>query len=72
MPPRAPHQALRPVWLSDIHLGPRECRVNLLLDFLRHTHCEQLYLVGDIVGLERLSKDFYWPAGHSVLPTYVT
>ena len=59
------HQALRTVWLSDIHLGSRECRVNLLLDFLRHTRCEQLYLVGDIVDLENLRKNFYWPASHT-------
>ena len=50
------HQALRTVWLSDVHLGSRECRVNLLLDFLRHTRCEQLYLVGDIIDLENLRK----------------
>ena len=59
------HQALRTVWLSDIHLGSRECRINLLLDFLRHTRCEQLYLVGDIIDLEHLRKDFYWPASHT-------
>jgi UDP-2,3-diacylglucosamine pyrophosphatase LpxH len=59
------HQALRTVWLSDIHLGSRECRVSLLLDFLRHTSCEQLYLVGDIIDLEHLRKDFYWPASHT-------
>ena len=62
---RTRHQALRTVWLSDIHLGSRECRVNLLLDFLRHTQCEQLYLVGDIVDLEHLRQDFYWPASHT-------
>ena len=59
------HQALRTVWLSDIHLGSPECRVNLLLDFLRHTRCEQLYLVGDIIDLEHLRKTFYWPASHT-------
>jgi len=59
------HRTLRTVWLSDIHLGSRECRVSLLLDFLRHTQCEQLYLVGDIVDLENLRKSFYWPAGHT-------
>src|SRR6187551_778340 len=48
------HQALRTVWLSDVHLGSRECRVNLLLDFLRHTRCDVLYLVGDIIDLENL------------------
>ena len=59
------HQALRTVWLSDIHLGSPECRVNLLLDFLRHTRCEQLYLVGDIIDLEHLRNNFYWPASHT-------
>jgi UDP-2,3-diacylglucosamine pyrophosphatase LpxH len=39
--------------------------VNLLLDFLRHTRCEQLYLVGDIIDLEHLRKDFYWPPSHT-------
>ena len=59
------HRALRTVWLSDIHLGSRECRVNLLLDFLRHTRCDVLYLVGDIVDIENLRKDFYWPVSHT-------
>src|SRR5688572_2051276 len=59
------HQALRAVWLSDIHLGSRECRVNLLLDFLRHTRCEQLYLVGDIIDLEHLRQEFFWPESHT-------
>jgi UDP-2,3-diacylglucosamine pyrophosphatase LpxH len=58
-------RTLRTVWLSDIHLGSRECRVNLLLDFLRHTECEHLYLVGDIIDLEHLRKSFYWPASHT-------
>ncbi len=59
------HQALRTVWLSDVHLGSRECRVNLLLDFLRHVRCDVLYLVGDIVDLENLRKCFYWPVSHT-------
>lgn len=56
---------LRSVWLSDVHLGSRACRVGLLLDFLRHTNCEILYLVGDIIDLESLRQTFYWPASHS-------
>lgn len=27
---------LRSVWLSDVHLGTRDCRADLLLDFLRN------------------------------------
>lgn len=57
--------ALRTMWLSDVHLGSRSCRVGLLLDFLRQTHCELLYLVGDIIDLESLQRRFYWPPSHS-------
>ena len=65
MLPGSRHQALRTVWLSDVHLGSPECRVSLLLDFLRHTRCDVLYLVGDIVDLENLRKSFYWPVSHT-------
>jgi UDP-2,3-diacylglucosamine pyrophosphatase LpxH len=57
--------ALRTIWLSDIHLGSRACRVDLLLDFLRTTDCETLYLVGDIIDLERMRRSFYWPETHT-------
>jgi len=57
--------ALRTVWLSDVHLGSRDCRINLLLDFLRQLECDTLYLVGDIIDLESLRHSFYWPASHT-------
>ena len=44
------------IWLSDVHLGSRACRVQLLLDFLRHARCDTLYLVGDIIDLESLRQ----------------
>ena len=53
------------VWLSDVHLGSRDCRITLFLDFLRRTRCETLYLVGDIIDLESLRRSFYWPESHS-------
>jgi UDP-2,3-diacylglucosamine pyrophosphatase LpxH len=58
-------QTLRTVWLSDIHLGSRACRVSLLLDFLRNVQCDQLYLLGDIIDLEHLRQDFFWPEAHT-------
>jgi UDP-2,3-diacylglucosamine pyrophosphatase LpxH len=58
-------QAYRAIWLSDVHLGSRSCRVSLLLDFLRRTNCETLYLVGDIIDLESLRRSFYWPTTHT-------
>lgn len=57
--------AFRTVWLSDVHLGSRSCRVGLLLNFLRQTDCDLLYLVGDIIDLESLRQRFFWPPSHS-------
>lgn len=50
----------RTVFLSDIHLGTRGCRADFLLDFLRRTECERLFLVGDVVDGWRLRKSWYW------------
>ena len=48
-----------------MHLGTRACRVQLLLDFLRSTRCDTLYLVGDIIDLESLRSAFFWPTSHT-------
>jgi UDP-2,3-diacylglucosamine pyrophosphatase LpxH len=57
--------SFKTIWLSDVHLGSRACRVQLLLDFLRQTRCETLYLVGDIVDLQSLRRSFFWPTSHT-------
>ena len=61
--PRASHY--RSIWISDIHLGTRGCQAGLLLDFLKHTESEHLYLVGDIVDGWRLKRAWYWPQSHN-------
>jgi len=53
------------VWISDLHLGTRGCDARGLLDFLRQTDFERLYLVGDVFDLWRLKKDHYWPQEHN-------
>src|SRR5271165_2267691 len=55
----------RTVWISDVHLGTRGCKAEFLLDFLRHTESEFLYLVGDIVDGWRLRKSWYWAQSHN-------
>ncbi|PUA28633.1 MAG: UDP-2,3-diacylglucosamine hydrolase [Cellvibrio sp. 79] len=54
----------RTVWISDIHLGFRDCKADYLLDFLDKIHCDTLYLVGDIVDLWSLQRRFCWPKKH--------
>jgi UDP-2,3-diacylglucosamine pyrophosphatase LpxH len=55
----------RTIWISDVHLGTRGCKAELLLDFLRNTESEHLYLVGDIVDGWRLRRSWYWTQSHN-------
>lgn len=52
----------RSIFISDVHLGTRDAKIEFLLDFLRQSECEYLYLVGDIFDLWKLKKGWYWPA----------
>ena len=55
----------RAIWISDLHLGTRGCKAEFLLDFLRDTEAETIYLVGDIIDGWRLKKSWYWPQAHN-------
>ena len=55
----------RTIWISDIHLGTRGCKAEFLLDFLRNTESDMLYLVGDIVDGWRLRRSWYWAQSHN-------
>jgi UDP-2,3-diacylglucosamine pyrophosphatase LpxH len=57
----------RSIFVSDVHLGTPDCQAGYLLDFLRNTRSRFLYLVGDIVDLEALSRRAYWPAAHAAV-----
>lgn len=61
----APRLRYRSIWISDIHLGTRGCNADLLLDFLRSTESDYLYLVGDIVDIWRMRKTWYWRQEHN-------
>ena len=53
------------IFISDIHLGTKGCKADLLCDFLKHNQSENLFLVGDIIDGWRLERKFYWPQSHS-------
>jgi len=63
--PTRPRFAFRTIWISDTHLGTSGCQAELLLDFLKSTDCETLYLVGDIIDGWQLRKGWYWPPRHN-------
>ena len=55
----------RSIWVSDFHLGTRGCQSELLLEFIKHTQSEKLYLVGDIIDGWALKNTWYWPQSHN-------
>ncbi|NJM43881.1 MAG: UDP-2,3-diacylglucosamine diphosphatase [Brachymonas sp.] len=56
---------VRSIFISDIHLGTAGCQAHALLDFLRVTRCDYLYLVGDIVDGWQLRRRWFWPQAHN-------
>jgi len=55
----------RAVWISDAHLGTRGCKATALLDFLRDTDFDTLYIVGDLIDIWSLRRAIYWPQQHN-------
>jgi len=53
------------IWISDLHLGTKGCRSDLILEFLKFTRSDNLFLVGDIVDGWALKTSWYWPQEHN-------
>lgn len=49
------------IFISDIHIGSSHCKAEQLLEFLKTNKCETLYLIGDILDLWKLKKNFNIP-----------
>ncbi|HEY5742324.1 MAG TPA: UDP-2,3-diacylglucosamine diphosphatase [Terrimicrobiaceae bacterium] len=52
-------------WISDVHLGTRGSKAVALLQFLRETEFETLYIVGDLIDIWALRRAIYWPQEHN-------
>jgi len=57
----------RAIWISDVHLGTRHAQVGRLLEFLRQTECQQLYIVGDFIDGWQLRRRWYWANDYNLL-----
>src|SRR5690348_10147386 len=55
----------RAAWISDTHLGTRGCNATALLNFLRQTDFDTLYIVGDLIDIWSLRRAIYWPQEHN-------
>ena len=53
-------RVVRSIFISDIHLGTRACQADALLDFLRETVAENLFLIGDIIDFWAMRRHVVW------------
>ncbi len=53
-------KVFRAIWISDVHLGIPAAKSKALLQFLKNTRSEYLYLVGDIIDIWEVRKRPYW------------
>jgi UDP-2,3-diacylglucosamine pyrophosphatase LpxH len=60
-----PALRFRAIFISDVHLGTPGCRAEHLLEFLRQTESDHLYLVGDIVDGWQMKRRWYWHQSHN-------
>ncbi len=58
-------QRVRTLWISDVHLGTRDCQAEHLAAFLKRYQTDKIYLVGDIIDGWKLRSGVYWPQSHS-------
>ena len=54
----------RTLWISDVHLGTKASRADTLLDFLSEVQTDRIYLVGDIIDLQRMKTRPIFPEQH--------
>ncbi len=63
--PQYTRQYVRSLWISDVHLGTRDCQAERLAAFLDRHAPERLYLVGDIIDGWKLRTGLHWPQSHT-------
>lgn len=62
---KRPIMACRTLFLSDLHLGTRDCKADEVVEFLKHIRCDKLVLNGDIIDGWALKRGGKWSSRHS-------
>lgn len=56
----------RTIFISDVHLGTKDCKAEALNNFLKHNTCDTLYLVGDIIDAWKIQQNRWrWKQSHT-------
>jgi len=56
----------RSIFISDVHLGTKDCKAEALNNFLKNNTCNNLYLVGDIIDAWKIRQNKWrWRQSHT-------
>jgi UDP-2,3-diacylglucosamine pyrophosphatase LpxH len=54
------------IFISDVHLGTKDCKATQLNEFLKNNQCETLYLIGDIIDAWKIQQNrLKWKDSHT-------
>jgi len=53
------------LFISDIHLGTKQCHIEYLLKFLHDNTFNNVFLIGDTIDFHSLSRNWYWSQDHN-------
>jgi UDP-2,3-diacylglucosamine pyrophosphatase LpxH len=54
------------ICISDTHLGTKDCKAELLNNFLKHHECDNLFLIGDIIDGWKIQQNRWrWKKSHT-------
>jgi UDP-2,3-diacylglucosamine pyrophosphatase LpxH len=60
------NKTYRSIFISDVHLGTKDCQAGKLNNFLKHNSCDTLYLVGDIIDAWKIQQNKWrWKQSHT-------
>jgi UDP-2,3-diacylglucosamine pyrophosphatase LpxH len=58
---------VKSLFISDIHLGNKNCQADKLLEVLKQYEFKNLFIIGDFIDMTALKRKFYWNQNHSTV-----
>jgi UDP-2,3-diacylglucosamine pyrophosphatase LpxH len=58
---------IKSLFISDTHLGNKNCQADKLLEVLKQYEFQNLFIVGDFIDMTSLKRKFYWNQSHSTV-----
>lgn len=58
---------IRSLFISDVHLGTSKCQADKLLNVLKYYEFDRLVIIGDLIDLTSLKRNFFWRSSHSLV-----